>query len=107
VFGDDCEDVNLWLDDVVKHTKVVHAKATLGLTQTAKTFDASFAFFARLMSKVSLDGRSDARAVCSGEPLQVVNGFGCEDEFVGHSGQNVARIARVVKNAQKRLTYEN
>ena len=39
VLGDDREDVNLWLGDVVKNANVVHAEAILWLAETAKMLD--------------------------------------------------------------------
>lgn len=67
VFGDDREDVNLWLGDVVENAKIVHAEAILRLPETAEMLDAGLAFFAWLVAKVDLNGRSDAGTIHGAE----------------------------------------
>lgn len=104
VLGDDREDVNLLLGDVVEDAKIVHTEAILRLAQPAEPLDSSFASLAGLMPKVRFDGRPNARTVHCTESLKVVDGFGSKDDFISHSGQNVARNVRSVKSAWNRRT---
>ena len=86
MLGDDREDVNLWLRDVVENAEVVHAEAILRLAEAAKMLDAGLALFAWCVAKMGLNGRCNAGAVNSAETLEVFDGFGCEDDFIGRSG---------------------
>ncbi len=98
MLGDDREEVNFWLGDVVENAKIVHAEPILRLAETTEMLDAGLALFAWLVAKVSLDCRSDAGTVRRTETLQVFDGFGCKDDLISHSGQNLARTIRPVKS---------
>ena len=105
VLGDDCEDVNLRFGHVVVNAEVVHAEAILRLPETPEPLAASLAFFAWLMPKVNFNGRSDAGSIHGVEALKVCDGFGSENDFIDHSGQNMARIVHPVKRVRKRLVF--
>jgi hypothetical protein len=101
--------VNLCLGEVVENAEVVDAEAILWLSKSSQALDSGFAFLAWLMSEVRFDGRADARTVCSSEPLQIVDGFECENDRIGHSGQNMARtvcLSRARISAQSSATAE-
>ena len=69
VLGDDCQDVNLWLGDVVENAKIVHAEAILRLPEAAKTLDAGLALLMGRVAQMGLNGRCDAGAIDSAETL--------------------------------------
>ena len=100
-FGEDGKNVNLWLGDVVINAEVINAKPILGLSKAAESLDARPALLAWLAAKMSSDCGDNARPIHRAKKLRILNGLWRKDDFISHSGQNLARIFDLSRAARQ------
>jgi hypothetical protein len=65
----------------------------LRLAQSAQSLDSASAHFFRLMPQVGFKRRAYIGASVGTQPLEIFDGFGCQDDLEPHSGQNIAKLS--------------
>jgi len=92
VFGKDGENMNLGFGDVKIDAEVIDAKPILRLAKATEALNPSFASPAWFVAKMSFDGCKNGRTSHRPKRLQILNGLWRKNNFISHSGQNMARV---------------
>src|SRR5262249_36998232 len=96
-FRYDRQDLDCPARNVIEHPYFVDAQSKLRTAQAPESLDAASTRLPWLVPQMPFERGSDCRANVRFEPLEVFDGFGCQDDSERHSGQIVARIQAAVK----------
>src|SRR5262249_49425822 len=102
-FRYDREYLDRLVGHIVEDPNLPHAQSVLGPSNAPQALDPAPARLRWLMPQVLLERISDRGSIAGLQRLEILLRLGGQDDLPAHSGQNLARIRRPVKDLHRAL----